>query len=618
MLKTMRQFVALLTMAGLLAVPASKVAGSDTVAVMKIKGMLSEQPDAMGLGPILGTEAPPNMFDLLKTLRAARKDPNLKAIIFDVDEAAMGFAQIQELRAQFEALRAVDKDVWVFTESLHQGSLMLSSAASRVVLVPSGEVDFRGMYAESLYFKKLLDNVGLEADILHCGDYKSAGEPFYLTGPSDEAKEQMNGLFDSLFDEMVEVIAKSRRLTPDHVRELVDNGVFDAEEAEKAKLVDKLMYREDFVKHIKKRYGRDTEIDFDYGKKVGPDIDFANPFDVLKIFGEIMKGPKKSDETAIAVVYVEGPITTGASEPSMFGGSSNAGSATIRKAIATAAEDDTVKALVLRVDSPGGSALASDVIAEATKRFKDSGRPVIVSMGNVAASGGYYVSTLADAIFAEPSTITGSIGVVGGKFVTKGFWDWAGVSSHEYKRGKLADMMNSNRKFSEKERKVVMDYMNRVYDDFKDRVLAGRKDKLTGEIESLAGGRVYSGKRALEIGLVDQLGGFTDAIKYAAAEAEISDYELRVYPQPKTFLEVLAEAFGGKGGEDEFVQLRAAVRQAIGPKFARTPSLAAALDAMRVVDPAKAEVLQNFLVHMELLADERVLLVGPSITTLIR
>lgn len=613
MVGTMKKLVVCLMLAGLFA-PSANARAEDTIAVMKIKGMLTEQPDSMGMGPLMGAEAPPNMFDLLKTLRHARSDADLKAVVFDIDEAQLGFAQIQELRAQFEALRAADKDVWVFSESLYPGSLLLGSAASRLVLVPSGEVDFRGMYGEALYFKSLMDNVGLEADILHCGDYKSAGEPFYRTGPSKEAEEQTNRLLDSLFDEMLESIAKSRRVTPERIRELVDVGIFTAEEAKKAKLVDKLMYREDFVKHVGKRYGRNAEIVFDYGEKGGPELDFDSPLGLFKFFGEIMKGPKESDDIAIAVVYVEGPITTGASEPSMFGGTSNAGSATIRKAIATAAADDNVRALVLRVDSPGGSALASDVIAEATKRFKDSGRPVIVSMGNVAASGGYYVSTLADAIFAEPSTITGSIGVVGGKIVTKGFWDWAGVSSHEYKRGKHADMMNTNRKFSEDQREVVMDWMNRIYDDFKDRVIDGRGDKLKGEIESLAGGRVYSGKAALEIGLVDQLGGFSDAIKYAAAEAEISDYELRIFPKPKTLFELLAEAFSGKDTDNEFVQLKAAV----GSRFAKLPPFAAAIDAIRAIDPAKAKVLQNFMVQLELFSDERVLMIGPSITTLIR
>ncbi|MFQ5503085.1 MAG: S49 family peptidase, partial [Phycisphaerae bacterium] len=227
------------------------------------------------------------------------------------------------------------------------------------------------------------------------------------------------------------------------------------------------------------------------------------------------------------------------------------------------------------------------------------------------------VSALADNIFAEPITITGSIGVVGGKFITKGLCDWAGVTGHEYKRGARSDLMNTNRRFNEDERKVVMGFMNRVYGEFKDRVLAGRESKLKGELESLAGGRVYTGAEALEIGLVDQLGGFADAIKHAAAEAEVADYELRVYPRPKSLMDIFSELFSGKDSDDEFVHM-ATGAGAVGSRFAAMPAFAAAIEALKTIDPEKARVVQDFLVHMELLSGERVLMVGPSFTTIIR
>ncbi|MFQ5502277.1 MAG: signal peptide peptidase SppA [Phycisphaerae bacterium] len=602
-------------LAGLVAITPVSAGEGDVVAVFKLSGPLPEQPDTSGIGALLGDKAPPNMFNLLKKLRHARADDNLKAVIFEIDQAALGMGQIQEIRAQFEALRAADKDVWVFSENLSNGTLMLGSAASRLVLVPAGEVAFTGLYGEALYFKNTLDKIGMEADILHCGDFKSAGEPFYRTGPSKEAEAQNNRLLDSIFDQMLAAIAKSRRLSEERVRELVDIGVFSSKEALEAKLVDTLQYREDFVKSIKKRYGEETKIVSNYGGEKGLELDLDNPFGIFKLFGDMMKGKDKSDEPAVAVVYVEGAITSGKTEQGLFGGTSNAGSATVRKAISEAAADDSVKALVLRVDSPGGSALASDVICEAAQRFSESGRPFIVSMGNVAASGGYYVSTLADSIFAEPITITGSIGVVGGKIVTKGLWDWAGVTNHEYKRGARADMMNTNRRFSDDEREVVMGFMNRVYGEFKDRVLAGRKSKLTGEIESLAGGRVYTGTEALKIGLVDQLGGFADAIKYAAAEAEVSDYELRVYPRPQTLMDVFSELFGGKESDDDFVHM---AEGAVGSRFAAIPTFATAIEALKTIDPEKARVVQDFLIHMELLSGERVLMVGPTFTTVIR
>jgi len=612
MFQTKRWLGGLLALAMLM--PVAAVRGGDQVAVFKLKGALSEAPSANEMSLLLSGEQPLSMFDLLEKLRKARKDSNLKAVVFEIEQAGLGLAQIQELRAQFEALRAADKDVWIHCETLSLGHLLLASAASRVVMMPRGEVDITGLYGESLYFKNMLDKIGVEADILHCGDYKSAGEPFYRTGPSKEDEEQTNRLIDSMFGQLVEQTAKSRKLTADAVKELIDKAILSAAEAQEAKLIDKLQYREDFVASVRKAYGEETEVVFDYGEKKGPEIDFDNPFAIFKLFGEVVKGPSKSTKKAVAVVFVEGAITSGETEQSLFGGTSNAGSETIRRAIAHAARDESVQALVLRVDSPGGSAIASEVICEATKRFKKSGRPFIVSMGNVAGSGGYYVATLGDTIYAQPGTITGSIGVVGGKIVTKGLWDWVGVTGHEYKRGKHADVMNTNRKFTDAEKAVIGGMMNRVYDEFKDRVKEGRGSKLKGDLEKLAGGRVYTGHEALEIGLVDRLGGFADAIKFAASEADLgSEYEVRVYPRPKSLIDIIAEAFSGKSKEDKFVYGRQAPRIATG--LAAHPSVAPMLQAISAVDPAKAKSLENALRHLEMMSGERVLLIGPAITT---
>lgn len=604
--------IAVLTM---VAVP-SFAAEKDVVAFFELKGPLPEAPDAFGLGALLGEKAPLNMFDLTEKLRQARRDDDVKAVIFDIEQAQLGIAQIQELRGQFEALRAADKDVLVFCEGLTNRTLFLGSAASRLVLMPTGEVIFNGIYSEGLYFKNLLDKIGVQADILHCGAYKSAGEPLYRTEPSEESKEQTNRLLDSIFEQVVQQIADSRKLTPDKVHELLDKGWFSAQEALEAKLVDEVQYREDFIAGIRKQYGPDAAVVRNYGKKKGPEINFDNPFAIFQIFSEAMKSKEKSSKPAIAVVYVEGMITSGEAEPSIFGGSSNAGSTTIRKAIADAVRDDSVRALILRVDSPGGSAFASDIICEATKRFQDSGRPVVVSMGDVAGSGGYYVSALGDTIFADPGTITGSIGVVGGKIVTKGLGDWVGITSAEYKRGKFSDIMNSNRPFTDDERAVMTNFMDRVYGVFKDRVREGRGDKIKGDLESLAGGRVYTGKEALKIGLIDRLGGFADAIKFAADEAKLGDkYELRVYPKPKTLIDILSEALGGEKQEDEF---RAATRFGglAGSKFARLPTVIAAVDALRTVDPAKARALENLLIQMQLLAGENALVVDMNLAVM--
>jgi len=615
MMPVCKKMVLALCVFGLL-MPMSAVADEgDVVAIFRLRGPMTESPSEMGIGALLGDQGPPNMFGLLKRLREARSDNNVRAVIFDFSEAQLGYAQVQELRQQMQTLKAANKDVWIFADYLDMGRMLLCSAAERLILMPTGEVMIHGMYGEGLYFKNLLEHLGLKADILHCGDYKAAGEPFTRTGPSKFAERQNNALFDSLFETMVRELADSRGLTEERVRELIDMTMLSAKEAHEAGLVDKLQYRGDFVEAVKDAYGEGTKVVSNYGKKEGPDIDFGNPFAFFQVFSDMMKGKKAPKEKAVAVVFVEGPITTGRSEPSLFGGVSNAGSDTVRRAIAEAQADDKVRALVLRVDSPGGSAIASDVIAEAVQRFGKTGRPVIVSMGNVAASGGYYVSCLADQIIAQPSTITGSIGVVGGKIITEGFWDWVGVTSHEYVRGKHADLFNTNREFSEAEKEKVFGFMVRVYEEFKGRVIEGRGDRIKGDLEPLAGGRIYSGKDALAVGLVDKLGGFADAIETAAVEAGLgAGFDVRVYPRPKNFMEILSEAFGGEKQDDEFVDISAASGFS-ARALMKAPHLAGAIETIATLDPAKARAIESFLLQVELLGRENVLLLGPGIVT---
>jgi len=489
---------------------------------------------------------------------------------------------------------------------MEPGQYMLASAASQVVMLPTGQLALMGLYGEGLYFKNLLDKFGCQADIIHCGDYKSAGEPFYLTGPSKAAQEQENRIFDSIYEQMIACIAESRKLSESDVKGLIDRGILHASEAKEAKLIDHVMYREDFKKALHKRYGDDVQIVFDYGEEKAPEINFDNPmaiFEVMqKLFGQDEE-EEEADDSAIGIVYVDSMITSGRSQQGFFG--SNSGSDTVRRAIEKAAEDDSIKAVVLRVDSPGGSAIASEVICEAIERCKEK-KPVVASMGNVAASGGYYVSCLADAIVADPATITGSIGVVGGKFVTKGLWDWIGVTSHEYKRGARADIMNSNRPFAAEERDFISGVMDRVYDEFKSRVTAGRGKKLKGDLDKLAGGRVYTGTQALEIGLVDDLGGFMDAVRLAAEKADISSYELRIFPKPKTFMDMLMEAVTGGGDKDE-------VEAKLGAAWLALPAIQQALPMIEQLDPRKATAVKRALMQVDLLNRDGVMTLDASI-----
>jgi protease-4 len=571
---------------------------------IRIRGPLAEAPPRMDIGALFGEEPQQNLFDLVEALRKARTDDSVRALVFDLDEATLDLAQVQELRSQFEQLRAAEKDVYVYSEFAMLGLLDLASAA-RFVMMPRGEVFVTGIYSSPMYFKGTLDKIGVTADVIHCGAFKAAGEPFTRTGPSKEAEADTNKILDGIYDAIIADIAKSRKLSPEQVRELLDRGPMSAKQALDAGLVDKLQYREEFSKSLRKKYGSDVKIVRDYGRKKGPEIDFENPFAIFKLFGELLQGPKESKEEAVAVIYVDSMITTGKSEEGLFGG--NSGSETIRRAIDKAARDDAIKAVVLRVNSPGGSAIASEVIAEAVKRCK-SRKPFVVSMGGVAASGGYYVSCLADCIFAESGTITGSIGVIGMKLVTTEMWGHLGVSMHDYRRGKYADLMSGRRPWSDDERKLMLDMMVRVYDEFKGRVTEGRGKKLKADLESLAGGRIYTGQQALEVGLVDRIGGLNDAIRYAADQANISKYDLRILPAPKSLFDLLSAGMGMKDKDDDEVSVGRGRTAAL----LRSPEMLSALQALEAVDPRGAAKFQDAIRQLQLFSRENVLLIDPA------
>src|SRR5205823_586218 len=263
-------------------------------------------------------------------------------------------------------------------------------------------------------------------------------------------------------------------------------------------------------------------------KKKESKLDLSSPFAVFKMFGDLAAegSKKKGGKSAVGIVYVNGPISMGSGAASPFD-SAGATSTAVRKALDEAARDDSIKAVVLRVDSPGGSAVASEIILDATRRVKAK-KPFVVSMGDVAGSGGYYVACGADTIFADEATITGSIGVVSGKFMTTEMWKKIGITFKHYQRGKNAALLIYGSVFSKEERARLQSWMDKIYDVFKDHVVAIRGKRLKKPIDDLAGGRVYTGRQALELGLVDKIGTLRDAIDHVAAEAKLSDYEVRV------------------------------------------------------------------------------------------
>jgi protease-4 len=532
-----RALLPLLFVGSLLAADEKKV-----VAVYDLEGQLSESgraaPSLLG-GFGMEAERPLTLFDITRSLAKAATDPEVRAVVMDADDAGLSLSQIEEIHRRLKEIRAAGKDVWIYSDGLSNATALLGSASNHFTLMPEGDVSFSGIYAESMYFKGLLDKAGVVADVIHIGDFKSFGEEFYRTGPSDFAKQQQEELIGGIFDQIVGRVSEGRKVAPDKVKALIDRGTFTTQEAKEAGLVDDLKHRTDFNATVKAAY-EGAKFDHEYAL---PDLDgpeITGMFDIFKLMFQDDKS-KAGKSDYVAVVSLDSDI-------------SNETIAPVRDEILKLMKDEHAKALVLRVDSPGGSALASEVLWEATDEWKASKRPFIVSMGGVAASGGYYVSAGADRIFAEEGTITGSIGVVGMKLVLGGAMEKLGITTHATQRGARAGAMSMTKPYTEEETKMVRDSMLAVYGTFKKRIESGRGTRLKGDLESMAGGRVYTGTRALELGLVDEIGGLGEAIAHAAKEAGVDTATAKLVPEPKSPLEGLF-ARPEKPGEGEIVRM---------------------------------------------------------------
>jgi protease IV len=572
------------------------------VAVFRVEGALTETP--VNMPPLFGGKPPMSMQSLLHRLKEARQDPHVVAVVMDLQHATLGMAQVEEISAALRKFAVIDKDVFVHADMLTNGTYAASSGASYISLVPTGDLWLTGLYSESPFLRGTLEKLGCEPDFIQFEQYKTAAEMVMRKGPSPQAEEMMNWLLDGIFDGMVKLIAEGRNLTTDQVRMLIDNGPYSAEDALKAGLIDAVQHRQDFVASLKKRF--DPTVDFvtDYADDSGLKIPDDNIFAAFEFLMNMFNPkPKVYTKASVAIVYVEGAIMPGEAEPSPFGSTGGAFSTSIRKALDKAAEERTVKAVVLRVDSPGGSALASEIILDASRRVAAK-KPLIVSMGNVAGSGGYYVTCGAETIFVDANTITGSIGVLGGKIVTTGMWEKIGVNWHSNQRGEMAAMMSSASRFSDKERKKIHAYMASVYEIFKDHVAKARGERLAKPIGELAGGRVYTGAQALELGLVDRIGGLEDAISFAARRAGISDYEIRIIPEPKSIFDLFAAP-----KSDEYTSV---ARGPAGLSLTELPLFEAALPALAKLDPLRFAAMLRALQRIELIHREGVIMMMPD------
>src|SRR6201991_778315 len=463
--------------------------------------------------------------DILANIRKAKTDGNIKGIFLDESYMTSGQATTEEIRNALVDFKKSGKFVIAYGEIYTQGFYYLASVADKVYINPRGMFEFHGFSSQITFLKGALDKLGIEAQIIKVGTYKSAVEPLILTKMSDANRLQVTSYLGSLYDHFLTGISKSRGINKDTLYNYADQmRVQFPEDALKLKLVDGLKYKDEILDELKKRTNTETKNDLhsvelgDYTSST-PDKDDSKD--------------NSSSKNRIAVVYASGEISGGE------GDDNNIGSERISKALRKVRLDDKVKAVVLRVNSPGGSSLASDVIwreVMLTKKVK----PIIVSMGDVAASGGYYIACAADSIIAEPNTITGSIGIFAIlPNMQKLFNDKLGITFDGVKTGKYADLGDISRPLSPEEKAILQNSVNRGYDDFTKAVAEGRH-KTQAYINSIGQGRVWTGTQALKLGLVDRLGTINDAIHAAAKKANIKNYKLVAYPEQKSFLNQLS------------------------------------------------------------------------------
>jgi protease-4 len=485
-----------------------------------------------------------SLTGLVMQFKKAKVDKRIKAIMLEVNMSGVGWGKAEEIRDAITDFRSSGKPVYAYVEFGLNKEYYIATACDKIIVPPPGELFINGLAADVMFFRGSLDKLGIYPDIYQIGKYKSAGDMFTQKQMTDAHREYINSMLDDLYGRYVNAIAQARHKTPDEVRTLIDNAPYGAAKAKEAGLVDDVLYKDDVEKQFKKLLGyKDTD---QFVAVRGVDYRDVEPESL-----GLNKGEK------IAVIYASGEIGSGTSQNSPSGDQS-IGSDTVAKALNDAAADKSLKAIVLRVDSPGGSGLASDIIWHAVEAANQK-KPVVVSMSDVAASGGYYISASAAKIIAQPSTITGSIGVVAGKPVMRGFYDWLGISNEYVLRGKNAGMFRETEKFSDDERAKFEEWIKTTYyQDFVPKVAKGR-GKDAQYIDSIAQGRVWTGGQAKERGLVDDFGGLDKAIEVAKQLAKIpadKGVERVILPYPTTFLQELLNG-GGENSNTQIEQQRA-------------------------------------------------------------
>ena len=581
----MRYALRILPLAALALLPLAARAGDEPGAApakaklvqLVISGDVAEDPPpVVPFGP-----QPMNFRMRLEQLREIARDPAVAGVRLKL-KGAPDFAHAIDLMAELRALKSAGKKVVCYSEDLDQRSLMFASVSDLLAVPPSGLIALEGLQAEVMYLRDVLAKVNVSFEVLHIGEYKTAYEDLSKSGMSPEQREVIGQLLDEWYGEMLDAIATNRSLPRSTVEGLFEDVLVEPGKALEVGLIDAACFEDQFDAKVEELVGGPVELDKSYGKDGDDDMEkmLESPFAAFALIGKILNPPKREVPQAphVAIVYATGPIASGKSTAGWDGKISGMGSDTIAEALDKARKDDNCKAVVLRVNSPGGSALASDVIWNAIQRCRAS-KPVVASMGWVAGSGGYWISMGCDAIVAQPSTITGSIGVVSMVPNVADALRDIGVNVEVVARGPHGDQLSILRNGPTPViKEVITRMMNGVYNDFLDKVSEGRRlDR--DRVAELARGRVWTGRQAVDNGLVDELGGLRDSIALACVMGgglDAATTPLAEYPEPPNFMDALKESFEGMASVDGRVKL-------LLDQLAAVPQLSSAVTAVRQV-----------------------------------
>ena len=483
---------------------------------------IAEEPPSDVVSAVL-TMRRPRLADVLDGLRRARADDKVHALVVKIGGRRIGLARVQELHAAITEFRRSGKATVAWGETYGEFSpgnaaYYLATAFDRIWLQPSGDVGLTGLSLEQWFYRGALDKLGLEYEVGKRYEYKNAADRLTEQGFTGPAREALEQLASSLTGQLTAAVAERLSVPPARARELIDNGPYVAQEALELRLVDALGYRDEVYDEVRKSAGP------------GAHLLYLGRYHRSRALAERARKLPDPAEDMIALIHASGPIRRGRSGRGPLSGGAM-GSDTVSAALRAAAADRRVRAIVLRVNSPGGSYVASDTIWREVVRARQTGTPVVVSMGDVAASGGYFISMAADAIVAQPGTVTGSIGVLTGKPVTATLLERVGITTDSVIEGAHADMFTTTRPFNKEEWSKVNSWLDRIYADFTGKVASGR-NMTPEQVHEIARGRVWTGADAAANGLVDHLGGLDDAVALARRKAMLPDSApLRGFPR---------------------------------------------------------------------------------------